>query len=201
MIFSNLISQLRPIDSISTDFPCITALEKEVINTQNTPPILCAVMVLLFLDQNNYYLTLIQRPDYKGVHSGQIAFAGGKKDKTDTSLVATALRECEEEIGVTIAQEHLLGGLPDVYIVPSHSLVTPIVALLPHKPSYTLSSREVAYVIEVKLDDLLNPANQSMQAIKVLNNREIKLPAYKIGSHLIWGATGRMINLFLDKWS
>lgn len=201
MNLDRLSTQLRPLASIETDYPNITYLEKEIIAKKASPAIECAVIVLLFQEQEEYYLTLIQRPMYEGTHGGQIAFAGGKKDANDKNLLHTAIRECEEEIGVIITEQHILGALSDIYIVPSHSLVTPFVTFLPQKPTYQPAPREVAYMIEIKLQDFLNPAYQSMQSIKVAENKELKLPAYHINGHTIWGATGRMISVLMEKIS
>jgi 8-oxo-dGTP pyrophosphatase MutT (NUDIX family) len=192
--------KLRHLDTITPENIAITDLEKEIIAQKEIPAIICAVVVLLFLHEEEFYLTLIQRPKYDGTHSGQIAFAGGKKDTTDKTLLATALRECSEEIGVELSEKHILGALADVYIVPSHSLVTPFVAYLPEMPSYVPSPREVDKVLQIKLNEFINPANQRMQSIKVLVNKEIKLPAYLVDGHNVWGATGRMISMFLDLW-
>jgi 8-oxo-dGTP pyrophosphatase MutT (NUDIX family) len=198
MNLESLAKKLRSLDSITPNNPNITALEHELIAKNDTPVVICAVMVLLFLRDNELHLTLIQRPTYEGTHSGQIAFAGGKKDKNDKNLLQTAIRECIEEIGVEILEENILGALNDIYIIPSHSLVTPFVAYLPQAPSYIPSEREVAKMLEIKLTDFMNPQSMRIQAIKVAENKEIKLPAYLIDGHNIWGATGRMIKTLLD---
>jgi 8-oxo-dGTP pyrophosphatase MutT (NUDIX family) len=198
MNLDSLSKKLRPLDSISIENTTITNLEKEIIAQKNTPAVICAVMVLLFLDEGKLYLTLIQRPTYNGTHSGQIAFAGGKKDAKDNTLLETAIRECSEEIGVELNEIHILGALTDIYIVPSHSLVTPFVAYLDYRPSYVPSPREVEKVLEIELNKFMNPENQRMQSIKVLENKQIKLPAYLIDEYNVWGATGRMIQSLLE---
>lgn len=199
---SDLSLKLRNITTVSPDNTTISQIEKELIQEKKRPAVLCAVTLLLAptdngLDDNlDLLLTLILRPTYEGTHSGQIAFAGGKKDVTDQTLMHTAIRECKEEIGVQLAENQLLGALPDVYIVPSHSLVTPFVAYLPERPLYVAQEREVAKILEFRLADFLNPAYQTMQDIKIGDNKTWKLPCYTINGHIIWGATARMIQDF-----
>jgi 8-oxo-dGTP pyrophosphatase MutT (NUDIX family) len=193
---SDLSLKLRNTATVSPDNTTISQIEKELIQEKKRPVVLCAVTLLLSPTDNHLLLTLILRPTYEGTHSGQIAFAGGKKDANDLSLMHTAIRECKEEIGVQLTENQLLGALSDVYIVPSHSLVTPFVAYLPERPIYVAEEREVAKILEFKLTDFLNPAYQTVQDIKISDNKTWKLPCYQINGHIIWGATARMIQDF-----
>ncbi len=196
-LLTHLSQQLRPVAAVTPESPTISRLEKELIAEKQRPAVVCAVAVLLFPVAGKLQLTLILRPTYEGgVHSGQIAFPGGKKDPTDANLLETALRECCEEIGVEIDPAHFLGALPDIYIVPSHSVVTPFVAFLPTQPVYTPDKREVAKVLEFDLSHFFNPDVYTLQDIKIGENKTWKLPCYQIDEHIIWGATARMIQDF-----
>jgi 8-oxo-dGTP pyrophosphatase MutT (NUDIX family) len=197
MLYQELLNtigtQLRPIATVSIENPTLSNLEKELIAEKQSPAVVCAVAVLLCAVDNSLQLTLIQRPAYEGVHGGQISFAGGKKDNTDTDLLHTALRECKEELGVEATRKQVLGALPDIYIVPSHAVVTPFVVFLPQKPVYTPNQREVAKVLEFDFAHFLKPDAQTMQTIKISATKTWKLPCYVIADYVIWGATARMI--------
>ena len=67
---------------------------------------------------------MMLRPSKSRVHAGEIAFPGGKKEEEDKNLIETAIREMEEEIGVSVPTENILGALSPIYIPPSNALVT-----------------------------------------------------------------------------
>ena len=98
------------------------------IPKQNYSPKLSAVLILLFPHNNSINTVLIQRPEYAGIHSGQIAFPGGKFEDDDIELSRTALRETSEEIGIITENIEIIGSLTDIYITPSNFLVRPFVA-------------------------------------------------------------------------
>ncbi|MEZ4679622.1 MAG: CoA pyrophosphatase [Caldilineaceae bacterium] len=105
------------------------------------------------------HLPLILRPTYEGVHSGQVAFPGGGWEEGDADIVATALREAEEEVGVNRHQIHVLGQLSPLYIYVSNHLVHPTVAWMDHRPHFAPDPHEVAMVLELPIAELLNPGN------------------------------------------
>ncbi|QQR86526.1 MAG: CoA pyrophosphatase [Flavobacteriales bacterium] len=153
-----------------------------------------AVMVLLHDRDGRLQTTLIQRPEYDGVHSGQVAFPGGRREPEDVDLWATAQREMHEEIGVPSDGLRLLGRLSELYIPPSRSLVSPHVAYLPSAPSYAPDAREVAAVFEVALSDLLAPAalGTAQRYVQVV---EVKadVACFHLGGREVWGATAMML--------
>ncbi len=152
------------------------------------------VLVLFFTDHTGLKLPFILRATYKGVHSGQIGFPGGKFEETDASIVDTALRETWEEIGVKVSPEQVLGCLSNIYIPPSNLLVTPIVAYMDHQPAYLLDPHEVKDIIEIEVEDLLNSLNHSSEKITTYEGHEFEVPCYRIENHIIWGATAMMIS-------
>jgi 8-oxo-dGTP pyrophosphatase MutT (NUDIX family) len=83
-----------------------------------------AVLILLFPQDNSIRTVLIERPVYDGIHSGQVAFPGGKFEKEDVELANTALRETFEEIGVMADDVTVIGQLTDLYINPSNFMVS-----------------------------------------------------------------------------
>src|SRR5205823_4704737 len=113
-------------------------------------------------------------------------------------LVATALRESQEEIGLRPADVEVLGAL-DQMITVSHFHVTPYVGLIDPAASpyaWTRLEREVAQIIEVPLTHLVDPASQEISFRAVPGGRQVP-EAYRFGDHLIWGATARMLANFL----
>ncbi|TAH22471.1 MAG: CoA pyrophosphatase [Cytophagales bacterium] len=169
-------------------------LEDVASHTFGNQPRFAAVMISMYFVGDELYLPFIVRPAYDGVHSGQVAFAGGKAEETDRDRVHTAMREAEEEIGITVLDEHIIGVMPQLYVVPSNMLVTPVIACLPERPHFVIDPNEVAKVLEVPVAALLNPANHSTRQVVFPNNVKMKFPSYLVQGEEIWGATGRMIS-------
>lgn len=157
-----------------------------------------AVLILLFPVSGAPHLVFIRRPEYGGVHSGQISFPGGKAEPSDRSSSATALRESWEETGVTIEKIVLLGALSQLYIPPSRFLVTPHVAYMTERPSFTRDPKEVEEILELPLDEFYNPENFREVSIKVRDDQIVRVPAYIIREQVIWGATAMMMSEFLE---
>ncbi len=170
-------------------------LKRFVTHLMQNPPYpirICAVMVVLFEKKGQICLSFILRPTASRVHPGQIAFPGGGREDQDIDLEATAIRETVEEIGINVPTENILGRLSDIYVGPSNSLITPIVAFLDHAPTYLADPKEVAQVLEVSLSDLQNETNHSVKEIKTKLGA-VKMPAFLIDEHNIWGATARIL--------
>lgn len=154
------------------------------------------VLMLLYPKANEWWLPLILRPIYRGVHSGQMALPGGKVEPTDQDIVATALRETQEEIGVQVKRGQVLGTLSDIYIPPSNITVTPVLAV-GGVPDYLPDPDEVAEVVDIRLEELKNPDNLAMRKVGWINRAPLKAPAFKIKERIIWGATAMMLSEFL----
>jgi 8-oxo-dGTP pyrophosphatase MutT (NUDIX family) len=155
------------------------------------------VLLLLFPMMNDVGLVLMRRAEYNGVHSGQISFPGGKREKSDFSLEDTAIRETNEEIGVEGEDITCIGKLTDLYIPPSNFHVTPVVGYVVNEPRYIPDPEEVAEVLEIKISDLLEDTNYTMKEIRV-NEHSIMAPAFEIDNHTIWGATAMILSEFID---
>ncbi len=166
----------------------------EYLKNLSVKPKLSAVMLLLFPGNNNKpSLLLIERPIYEGVHSGQIAFPGGKMDETDASLFQTALRELKEETGYHGPVE-FLGRLTDVYIPPSNFMVSPFVAYSETKPSWNPDPREVACLIEAPIDFLNNDSFIFEGEFITSGKYKVKAPYFLFQGYKIWGATAIMLS-------
>lgn len=164
------------------------------------PPRQAAVLILLRHTQESLLLPLIQRPDYPGVHGGQISLPGGKADPHDPNLAHTALRECQEELGIRISPAQVLGQLTQLYIPPSHMLVTPVLAYTPASElHYQPDPTEVAEVFEVSLSALSDPAHQTRWSVRS-RQQELQVPAFRLQGRTIWGATAMMLSELLALW-
>lgn len=162
-------------------------------------PKLSAVLILLFQEAEKLKIIFIRRSDYVGIHSGQMAFPGGRAEKTDVNLQFTALREVEEEIGIKADSVEVLGNLSDLYIPPSNFLVRPFVGYLKGKPDYVVDNREVKEVKEFELDLFFQENIIKKKDFQAHNSmRRISAPYYEVNGTAIWGATAMILAELLD---
>ena len=142
---------------------------------------------------------LTQRTAHLSSHSGQVAFPGGKADPDDASPVATALREAQEEVGLSAEFVQVIGSLPN-YTTGSQFVVTPVVALLDPQLVLKANAFEVETIFEVPLDFLMNPVHHRRHQWSTPTGQRhwLSMP-YRDGPHerYIWGATAGMLrNLY-----
>lgn len=160
------------------------------------PPMQGGVALLLYPDQGTWYMPLMKRPVYTGVHSGQISLPGGKMENSDGNLIETALRETKEEIGVNVPKSEVVGSLSELYITASHFNILPVVAVLGSKPDIVADQREVQEVITASLDDLLLSETSKEKDIHV-RGYDIVAPYFDISNEVVWGATAMILNEFI----
>ena len=155
-----------------------------------------AVLICFYPYQNSIYLPLILRPQYDGVHAGQMAFPGGRVERIDENLTRTALREAQEEVGIRVSDVNVLGLLTELYIPPSNFYVQPVVGVLPYRPDFYPDPREVEAVVEVDLNTLLDDTIVGDSQIEV-RGLLVDAPFYQIQGYRVWGATAMMISELL----
>ncbi|WP_116787233.1 NUDIX hydrolase [Flavobacterium psychrotrophum] len=153
-----------------------------------------AVMMLFYPKDREATIVLTKRNTYAGVHSAQISFPGGKAELTDKDLAYTALRETEEEIGLEPKDIHIVMPFTKIYIPPSNFLVSPFLGLMQHEPVFKPDPTEVAEIIELPLDLLLDDAIVRNVQLKTSFGDGIDVPAFNVGNHIVWGATAMILS-------
>jgi 8-oxo-dGTP pyrophosphatase MutT (NUDIX family) len=157
-------------------------------------PRIAAVMMLFYPKDGNTHLILIVRNSYKGVHSSQIAFPGGKYETFDADFKETALRETEEEIGIAPEKIDVIKHFTPMYIPPSNFLVHPFLGISKEELLFYPDSREVADIIELPLSVFLDDGIIIETILTTSYADKITVPAFKIGEHLVWGATAMILS-------
>jgi len=154
----------------------------------------CAVGVHVFFDQEPVII-LIERPSSMRKHAGQIAFPGGKMDKTDLHLVQTAIRESEEELGIDTQSTQHIGSLSPVFIRVTNYVVYPFVFIHEKKPSFSLNELEVHSILFLPFSQLINPTFLNAKNIYIENGEVLSdVPCFEFENKTIWGATSLMLN-------
>ncbi|MFH1161490.1 MAG: CoA pyrophosphatase [bacterium] len=161
-------------------------------------PTYSSVLILLYPFEGDIFTVFMKRPDYGGVHSGQISLPGGKYEPADGDLKTTALRESQEEIGIFPKDVRIIGKLTDLYIPPSRYLVTPYVGWAPQRPAFVRDPKEVDEIIEIRINVLFKDETISVRKIKLPLGMHIKAPAFVVNKQVIWGATAMILSEFWD---
>jgi len=175
--------------------PNFRKTELEQVNIEAKKPKEAGVMVLFYPNsEEETCLTLILRKTYKGVHSAQIGFPGGRREKKDKDLQETALRETHEEVGVHPKEIKVLKELTKIYIPPSNFWVQPFFGIAEKTPNFKKQESEVEEILEVKLSDFLNNDNLVEETLSTSYAKNVSVPAFYLNQQIVWGATGMMLN-------
>ncbi|MDN3556423.1 CoA pyrophosphatase [Halomonas maura] len=144
-------------------------------------------------------LLFTRRAAHLSTHSGQVAFPGGKREDQDDDLLATALRESEEEIALPASRVEVLGRLSDVLSL--HGLkVTPYVGVIPPDLPLVPDRRELDAIFEVPLAHFLEDRRTHTDVIRV-EGRDYYVPSYRRDGHVIWGLSSMMlVELLAEGW-
>lgn len=162
---------------------------------QKLEPRHAAVMAVFYPDPDDKVrFVLILRKTYRGVHSNQIAFPGGRVEVEDRDLAHTALRETEEEVGIPQGDIEVIKELTRLYIPPSNFWVRPYVGLMKHTPKLVPEEEEVEDILEVDLDDFLSDSCLTKQTLNNSYTGSIEVPAFLLNGHIVWGATAMMLS-------
>lgn len=155
------------------------------------------VIILLYPHQNKIWSVLTKRQVYEGNHSGQVSFPGGKVEPEDTSLISTALREAEEEIGVNQNMIEILGSLTPLYIPVSGIEVYPVVGYIDYRPDFNPDPHEVDFLIEFPFHLLFEPGIKDTEIYESGNRKGI-IPFYNISGNHVWGATAMILSELIE---
>ena len=155
-------------------------------------PVEAAVLVPIVQRPEGLTVLLTQRTAHLHDHAGQISFPGGRVESTDADVQATALRETEEETGLSRSFIECLGGLPR-YVTGTGFAVSPITALV--RPGFDLNpdTFEVAEIFEVPLSFLTDPANYRFHRVELADGRVRQYYSIPWNQYFIWGATAAML--------
>ena len=155
-----------------------------------------AVLVPLYEHDGDLHLVFTRRRDDLRRHPGEISFPGGRQDEPDEDLVATALREAEEEIGLPVDAVEVLGALQPTPTIATNYAIYPFVGRIEPGHVWKPSAAEVAAVLELSLSDL-----RAGYGRRRLLRRGVpfRTDVYVVGEHLIWGATARILGDLLDR--
>ena len=160
------------------------------------------VLLLLQEDVSNgeHQVILIERTKDRSAHSRQIAFPGGRREIGDASLMETALREAEEEIGIDRSQVKIAGALTPLYIPVSNFMVYPFVGVTGGDTLFAPQPSEVARIITVPLSYLFTEGTRIHTTVspESAKGETLQVPAYQLpaGGPLVWGATAMMLSEF-----
>src|SRR5690606_25396050 len=167
---------------------------KRIAKKKNTEK-KAGVMVLFYPAENlETHLILILRKTYKGVHSAQVGFPGGKMEKEDKTIQDAALRETEEEVGISRDAISVLKQLTEIFIPPSNFFVQPFLGITADTPKFIPQEEEVEALIEVSLDHFMDDTFITSQNLSTSYATNIEVPAFKLNGHIVWGATAMMLN-------
>ncbi|TVZ51559.1 NUDIX hydrolase [Dokdonia sp. Hel_I_53] len=166
--------------------------EQDIIKKK---PRQAAVMALLYPNgKNETHIILILRKTYKGVHSNQVGFPGGKVEQEDRDLAHTALRETEEEVGVPQDKITVVRKLTNIYIPPSNFWVQSFIGYTKYHPDFKAQEDEVEALIEVPLKEFLSEKSLVKERLSTSYMEDMEVPAYKLNNYIVWGATAMMLN-------
>ena len=150
-----------------------------------------AVLVGLFQSARGVEVILTRRSHQLTNHRGEISFPGGRLDEGET-VIAAALRETHEEIGINPSEAQVIGELSALSTVVSNSHIVPIVARFDREPKMQPMNSEVDRVLTVPLSELIRSDTYSKEHWKFLD-RELQINFFYLDDETIWGATARML--------
>lgn len=173
-------------------FDRLESLKNQHLESLN--PKTAAVLMLLYPKNRTTHLVLIVRNSYEGIHSAQIALPGGKYEANDQNYKNTALRETHEEIGIHPENIEIIREFTQLYIQASNFLVFPFLGISKDEVLFVPNPDEVAQIIELPLADFLDDSLIVITTLSTSYAKNIEIPAFQIGEHIVWGATAMMLS-------
>jgi len=158
-------------------------------NSTEAHPKRAAVLVMLYLKHNIIHVLMIKRSIHLKAHAGEIGFPGGSYEAEDKNLLATALRETREEIGVHVETSKVIAQLPIVKTRLGFE-ITPYVAILSELKKFESQEDEVDEILEIPVTPLLSTQQGSIGSRSRKNN-----VTYWFKHHKIWGASAKILQM------
>jgi 8-oxo-dGTP pyrophosphatase MutT (NUDIX family) len=159
-----------------------------------------AVLAPVYRDPHDRLRLVFIRRSPHGVHGGQIAFPGGRREPQDADLLATALREAHEEVGLDPSSVDVLTALPVIETMATGFRVAPFLGRLNGPPpTWRRQETEIEEILEVPVDDLIRPEAHAVEQWQLPGWPEPRpIPFYRIGPYKLWGATYRIVESIRD---
>jgi 8-oxo-dGTP pyrophosphatase MutT (NUDIX family) len=156
-----------------------------------------AVLLPLYETAAGLHLVLARRTERVPTHKGQLAFPGGGFEEADADLLATALREAHEEIGLRPQDVEVVGALDDTVTVSSRHVVRPYVGFVPPEYPYRLDAFEIERLIHLPVAPLLAGAPFRAETWE-RDGQPVTVYFYEYGGFTVWGLTARILRQFVE---
>ena len=167
--------------------------KKTIVDSSLSP---AGVLVIVYPKDGEYCVLLNKRSQLVEYHKGEISFPGGSVDPEDGTLLATAIRETHEEMGIHPDDIEYLGDLDDMPTI-SNFLINAFVATIPYPYDFNPSQYEVAEVLEVPISHLRSEASLRSES-RLRDGKIHNSPTYVFEGHVIFGATAKVLENFLE---
>ena len=202
MDFQRFITQLKI--TINNDLPGEESHQKmRVIYDQSIElpfskinSIPAAVLILLYLADNEIYFFLTKRTDELKHHKGQISLPGGTQEGNE-KLIDTALRETQEEISINKTSISIIGTITPLFVPVTGFMIYPFIGYSLNKLSPKPDPVEVATIFSVNISDLLNKENRTTEQ-RNIRGYDVQVPYFKLNDYQVWGATSMILSEFRD---
>ena len=202
MDFQHFITQLKI--TINNDLPGEESHQKmRVIYDQSIElpfskinSIPAAVLILLYLADNEIYFFLTKRTNELKHHKGQISLPGGTQEGNE-KLIDTALRETQEEIGINKTSISIIGTITPLFVPVTGFMIYPFIGYSLYKLNPKPDPVEVATIFSVNISDLLNKENRTTEQ-RNIRGYDVQVPYFKLNDYQVWGATSMILSEFRD---
>ena len=202
MDFQHFITQLEI--TITNDLPGEESQQKMRVNYDQSIELpfsknnstASAVLILLYLEDNEIHFFLTKRSNELEHHKGQISLPGGTQEENE-ELTHTALRETQEEIGINKTSISIIGSMTPLFVPVTGFMIHPFIGYSSNKLEPTPDPSEVEAIFSVNISDLLNEANRTIEQ-RNIRGYDVEVPYFKLNNYEVWGATSMILSEFRD---